>query len=142
MLPVDSTQSVANLHLKIAGDDGLEIDANPNALDQPTPQLEPHHYPGDSGPTAADGHHVADGWIARIPITLDPTKPWDIGGDRYPLAIAATYEVAGENHPRTINARGAIEAQVPGSIEEMAVAGGFFPLLCFGASFVRWRRTR
>jgi ABC-type transport system involved in multi-copper enzyme maturation permease subunit len=141
LLPVDSSASIANLHLQVAGDDGLEI-VDPKALGQDAPQLEPHHYPGDSGPTAPDGHHVSDGWIARVPITLDPTHPWDIGGDRYPLAIAATYDVAGESHPRTTNARGAIEAQVHGSVEEMALAGGLFPLLCLGAGFARWRRTR
>jgi len=142
LLPVDSSAHIANLYVQVAGDDGLGIDADPKVLDQPAPQLEPHHYPGDSGPTAPDGHHVADGWIARVPITLNPTHPWDIGGDRYPLAIAATYDVAGESHPRTINPRGAIEAQVHGCIEEMALAGGVFPLLCLGAGFARWRRTR
>jgi hypothetical protein len=104
--------------------------------------LEPHHYPNDSGPTAADGHHVADGWIARVPIALNPTRPWDIGGDRYPLTIAAAYQVTGEAHPRTINVHGAIEAQVTHSNLQMAIAGSFFPLICLGAGLARWRRTR
>jgi hypothetical protein len=142
LLPLDASARTTNLHVKIVGDNGLEVAGDPTAFDQPTPELEAHHYPGDSGPAAVDGHHIADGWIARIPITLDPTRPWDIGGDRYPLTIAATYEVAGESHPRTINAWGAIEAQIPGSMEEMALAGSVFPLLCFGFGFVRWRRTR
>ena len=83
-----------------------------------------------------------DGWIARVPVTLNPTKPWDIGGDHYPLAISATYQVAGEAHPRAINVHGMIEAQVSGSSLQMGLAGSFFPLLCLGAGFVRWRRTR
>ncbi|MGA1983873.1 MAG: hypothetical protein ABSG84_15585 [Acidobacteriaceae bacterium] len=141
-LPVDASARVTDLHVKVAGDDGLEISGDASALDQTTPPLEPRHYPNDSGPTAPDGHHVVDGWVARVPITLDPTKPWDIGGDRYPLAIAATYQVAGESHPRTINVHGMIEAQVSNSILQMGLAGSLFPLLCLGAGFVRWRRTR
>ena len=112
MLPVDTSAHVTDLHVKVAGDDGLEVSGDPSALNQAAPQLEPRHYPNDSGPTAPDGHHVVDGWVARVPIALDPTKPWDIGGDRYPLAITATYQVAGESHPRTVNVHGAIEAQV------------------------------
>jgi ABC-type transport system involved in multi-copper enzyme maturation permease subunit len=142
LIPVDASAHVTDLHVKVLGDDGLEISGDPSALDQASPELEPHHYPNDSGPTAADGHHVVDGWIARVPITLNPTKPWDIGGDRYPLAIAATYQVAGDNHPRTMNVHGGIEAQVSHSNLQMGLAGSFFPLLCLGAGFLRWRRTR
>jgi ABC-type multidrug transport system permease subunit len=142
LLPVDASARVTDLHVKVGGDDGLEVYGDSSALDQATPQLEPHHYPNDSGPTAADGHHVADGWIARVPIALNPTRPWDIGGDRYPLTIAAAYQVAGEAHPRTINVHGAIEAQVTHSNLQMAIAGSFFPLICLGAGLARWRRTR
>jgi ABC-type transport system involved in multi-copper enzyme maturation permease subunit len=142
LLPIDASARVTDLHVKIAGDDGLEISGDDSALNQTAPQLEPHHYPNDSGPTAADGHHVVDGWIARVPITLNPTKPWDIGGDRYPLAVAASYQVAGEAHPRTINVHGMIEAQVSNAILQMGLAGSFFPLICLGAAFARWRRTR
>jgi hypothetical protein len=142
LFPVDASAHITSLHVAIAGDDGLEIKGDASALDQAAPNLEARHYPNDSGPTAADGHHVVDGWMARVPITLDPTKPWDIGGDRYPLTIAASYQVAGENHLRAINVHGAIEAQVPDATLQMGLAGGFFPLLCLGAGFVRWRRTR
>jgi hypothetical protein len=77
-----------------------------------------------------------------LPITLNPTKPWDIGGDRYPLSIAATYQVAGESQPRALNARAAIDAEVGDAIYQMGAAASLFPLLCLGAGFVRWRRTR
>ena len=43
------------------------------------------------------------GWIARVPVTLHPTNPWDIGGDRYPLTITVTYTVAGETAPRMLS---------------------------------------
>jgi hypothetical protein len=142
LLPVEAGTAVTNLHVKFAGEDGLEIMGAADALDQAAPNLESHHYSNDSGPTAADGHHVVDGWIARIPITVNPTKPWDIGGDRYPLSIAATYQVAGESQPRTLNVRAAIDAQVGSAIYEMGAAASVIPLLCLGAGFVRWRRTR
>jgi ABC-type transport system involved in multi-copper enzyme maturation permease subunit len=142
LLPVEASAQVTNLNTKITGDDGLEIAADPDVLAQPTPRLETHAYSNDSGPTTADGHHVATGWIARLPITLNPTKPWDIGGDRYPLTIAATYQVAGESQPRTLNAHAAIDAQVGDAIYQMGAAASLFPLLCLGAGFRRWRRTR
>jgi len=47
-------------------------------------------YPNDTGPAAADGHHVLNGWVVRIPVTLTPTNPWDIGGVRYPLRVTGT----------------------------------------------------
>jgi hypothetical protein len=142
LLPVEAGAAVTNLHVKIAGEDGLEISADAGVLDQAAPILETHNYSNDSGPTTADGHHVQNGWIARIPITVNPTKPWDVGGDRYPLSIAATYGVAGESQPRTLNVRAAIDAQVASGIYEMGAAASLFPLLCLGAGFVRWRRTR
>jgi hypothetical protein len=141
-LPVDASARITNLHVKVTGEDGLEVSGDASTLDQIAPHLEPRYYPNDSGPTATDGHHVADGWVARVPITLDPTKPWDIGGDRYPVTIAASYQVAGEDHPRTMLLHGAIEAQVRGCVLQMGLAGSFFPLLCLGAGFVRWRKTR
>ena len=83
-----------------------------------------------------------NGLIARIPITLDPTKPWDIGGDRYPLSITASYDVAGEDKPRAFGARGAIDAEVASAIYQMAMAALLLPMICFGAALVRWRQTR
>ncbi len=142
LLPVEASAQVTNLRTKIAGENGLQIAADDSALVQATPQLESHSYANDSGPTAADGHHIANGWIARVPITLNPTTPWDIGGDRYPLSIAATYDVAGDSQPHALNARAAIDAQVAIAIYQMGLAASLFPLLCLGAGFVRWRRTR
>ena len=80
--------------------------------------------------------------MVRMPVTLNPTKPWDIGGDRYPLTIAATYQVAGESQPRAFNARAAIEAEVGSAIYEMGLAASILPLFCLWAAFRRWRRTR
>jgi hypothetical protein len=73
-------------------------------------------------------------------VTLTPTKPWDIGGVRYPLRVTGAYRVAGEN--RTFSARAAIDAQVSSAIYEMGIASAIVPLVCFGAAFRRWRRTR
>jgi hypothetical protein len=142
LLPIETSEHVANLHTTITGENGLQITADSSALIQATPQLENHSYSNDSGPVAADGHHVQNGWIARVPITLNPTKPWDIGGDRYPLSIAATYDVAGDSKPRTFSARGAIDAEVASGIYEMGLAASLFPLLCIGAAILRWRRTK
>jgi hypothetical protein len=141
LLPVETGQSITNLHTKIAGENGLEATAEAGALVQAAPHLETRTYANDSGPAAADGHHVLTGWIARIPVTLNPTKPWDIGGDRYPLTITATYEVAGDSQPRTFSARAAIDAQVSSAIFEMGLAASIFPLICVGAGLLRWRRT-
>ena len=142
LLPVESSRPVTNLHAKIAGEFGLDVTADPGTLVQAEPHLETRKYANDSGPAAADGHHVVNGWIARIPITLNPTKPWDIGGDRYPLAVTATYEVPGDSQPRTFSARAAIDAQVSSAIYEMGAAASILPLLCIGAALARWRRTR
>jgi hypothetical protein len=141
-LPVDASRKLTSLHAMVAGSDGLEITADPDALNQAAPVLETRAYPNDSGPVSADGQHIATGWMVRIPIALDPTKPWDIGGDRYPLAISATYQVAGEIGPRTFAVRALVNAQVGNAIYQMGAAACFFPLLCLGAGFARWRRTR
>jgi hypothetical protein len=140
LLPVDSTQRVTDLHIQVAGENGLEVAADPNKLDPAPESLETHTYAADSGPAAADGHHVVNGWVARVPVTLTPTKPWDVGGVRYPLKVTATYKVAGES--RTFSARAAIDAQVSKAIYEMAIASLILPLVCFGAAFKRWRQTR
>ena len=62
------------------------------------------------GPAAPDGHHVVSGWVVRVPVTLHPTKPWDIGGNRYPLNVTAAYHVVGDSQARMLTSRGAIEA--------------------------------
>ncbi len=142
LLPVETGTAVTDLRTQIQGEDGLVIDASPEALAQPTPQLETRAYPNDSGPTAPDGHRIATGWMARVPVTLDPTHPWDIGGNRYPLTVTATYRVAGETQPRALRARAAIDAEVSSAIYEMALAACILPLFCVGMAFQRWRRTR
>jgi hypothetical protein len=142
LLPVDATQRITDVHLQAAGENGLEAAASPGALAPAPEALETHTYANDLGPAAADGHHVVTGWVARIPVTLTPTKPWDIGGVRYPLRVTGTYHVAGESQMRTFSARAAIDAQVSKAIYEMGVASLILPLVCFGAAFKRWRLTR
>lgn len=171
LLPVDATQRVTELQLQVTGESGLQVTAPANKLAPAPDALETHTYPGDSGPAAADGHHVVTGWVARIPVTLIPTKPWDIGGVRYPLKVTATYRVAPSaanaklagaaaavtpvsaaapavtpvapsGDSRTFSARAAVDAQVASGIYEMGVASMILPLFCFGVAFRRWRRTR
>jgi hypothetical protein len=142
LLPVDAAQRVTDVHIQVVGENGLEASGNPGAL-APAPEgLETRAYANDSGPAAADGHHVVTGWVARVPVTLTPTKPWDIGGVRYPLRVTATYRVEGESGMRTFSARAAIDAQVSRAIYEMAAASLILPLVCFGAALKRWRQTR
>jgi hypothetical protein len=142
LLPVDATQRVTDVHIQVVGENGLEATGDPAAL-APAPEgLEKHTYPNDSGPAAADGHHVVTGWVARVPVTLIPRQPWDIGGVRYPLRVTATYHVEGENAMRTFSSRAAIDAQVSNAIYEMGAASLILPLVCFGAAFKRWRQTR
>jgi ABC-type transport system involved in multi-copper enzyme maturation permease subunit len=142
LLPVDATQRVADVHLQVEGENGLEVTASPEAL-APVPEaLETRTYTNDLGPAAADGHHVVNGWVVRIPVTLTPTKPWDIGGVRYPLRVTGTYRVAGETGVRSFSGRAAIDAQVSKAIYEMGIASLILPLVCFGAAFRRWRQTR
>ncbi len=140
LLPVDATQRVLNLSIQVAGENGLEVIAPAEKLSPAPEALETHTYPNDSGPAAADGHHVVTGWVARVPVTLTPTKPWDIGGVRYPLRVTATYQVGGES--RTFGVRAAVDAQVSSGIYEMGAASLILPLVCFGGAFRRWRQTR
>lgn len=140
LLPVDATQRVTDMHIQVVGESGLEVTAPPEKLAPPPEALETHTYPNDTGPAAADGHHVVTGWVARVPVALTPTKPWDIGGVRYPLRVNATYQVAGES--RTFGARAALDAQVSSGIYEMGAASLLLPIVCFGAAFRRWRLTR
>ncbi len=142
LLPVDTAKSVIDLHATLEGEDGLEVMADPAALNQPAPPLETRTYPNDSGPEMPDGHRLAAGWIVRIPITLDPKQPWDIGDNRYPLNIAATYNVSGDAQPHIFEERAGVEAQIGGAMAQMGLAAGILPLCCLGAAFTRWRRTR
>jgi hypothetical protein len=142
LLPVDATKHVTSLTVQVTGENGLNVVADPNARASAVSTLEPHTYFNDFGPVASDGHHVATGWVARIPVTLEPTNPWDIGGVRYPLTVTANYRVEGDNQMRTVTGRSAIEAQVSRGVYEMGAASAILPLFCFGAAFARWRRTR
>ena len=136
LLPVDAAQKVDHLQVKVAGDNGLTVNTDGGQ------ELEAHDYANDSGPLVADGLHLAAGWVARIPVTLEPAKPWDIGGNRYPLTVTATYNLPQDEHVRSFNARGAVEAQVPNAIYEMGIVSAILPLLCLGASIRRWRKTK
>jgi hypothetical protein len=136
LLPVEASQRVTGLRVEIVGENGLQLTTgSPH-------QLEPHTYANDAGPVGVDGRHILNGWIARVPATMIPAKPWDIGGNRYALNITATYQVASDAQPRTFSARGAVEAEVSSAIYEMGAASSVLPLICFGAAFTRWRRTR
>jgi hypothetical protein len=142
LLPVDASQPVTDLRIELTGENGLQVTADPEALARAGAHLETRTYAGDLGPAAADGHHVVTGWIARVPVTLMPTRPWDIGGARYPLRVTAAYRVGEEHQMRTFSARGAIDAQVSSAIYEMGAASLVLPFICLGAAFTRWRRTR
>jgi ABC-type transport system involved in multi-copper enzyme maturation permease subunit len=143
LLPVDTSRPVSDLHIQLLGENGLQVTATDrDALDSAAPHLESRAYPGDSGPAAADGTHITSGWVARVPVLINPTKPWDIGGDRYPLTVKATYRVDDESQPRAFSSRAAIDAQVASGIYEMAVASSLLPAFCLGAAIRRWRHTR
>jgi ABC-type transport system involved in multi-copper enzyme maturation permease subunit len=143
LLPVDASEAVTDLHIELHGENGLQVTAtDAAALDNPAPRLETRTYQNDSGPAGLNAQHIATGWVARVPVMLNPTHPWDIGGDRYPLTVKASYRVAGEPQPRAFTARAAIDAQVASGIYEMGIASSLLPFFCLGAAFRRWRRTR
>lgn len=142
LLPVSINERVSDLRIQVNGENGLNVAAPEPTLDQAAPHLETRAYSNELGPERPDGRRIANGWVARIPVTLDPTKPWDIGGDRYPLDVNASYQVSGETQPRVFRARAAVDAEVGPAIYEMGIAACILPLLCIGFSVWRWRRTR
>ena len=142
LLPVEAAQAISDVHFQVAGENGLEAAASPDKLNPAPNALETHTYPNETGPPAADGHHVVNGWEARIPVTLIPRQPWDVGGVRYPLKVTGNYHVSGEAQPRTFSARAAVDAQVGSAIYEMGAGSLILPLFCFGAALRRWRKTR
>lgn len=142
LLPVDAGERITDLTIRIRGDDGLEATPDPDSLVHAVDHLEPHQYASGLGPATADGRRLERGWVARVPVTFKPTRPWDIGGVRYPVDVTATYRVAGENEARTIDGRAAIDAEVPSAVYEMGAASAVLPFFCFGAAIVRWRHTR
>lgn len=143
MLPVDAADVVSDLHVDLLGENGLQVTATDTAArDNATPHLEPRTYQNDSGPADPTGRRIGTGWVARVPVVLNPTNPWDIGGDRYPLTVKASYRVNSEREPRAFSSRAAIDAQVGSGIYEMGIASSLLPLVCLGAAIRRWRRTR
>lgn len=143
LLPIDSTERITSLRIQLIGEDGLEARAvDPRVLDDAASHVEKHMYSNDSSPVDARGRRLATGWVARIPVDFNPTKPWDIGGDRYPLTVKATYRTGDETAVRTFSARAAIDAQVGSAIYEMGAASSLLPLFCIGAALARWRRAR
>jgi ABC-type transport system involved in multi-copper enzyme maturation permease subunit len=142
LLPVDVRDRVEDLHVDVAGADGLEVVVDPTAVATAVQHLEVRRYGPQGGPVGRDGSRIASGWVARIPVGLDPTHPWDTGGMRYPIDVTATYRVAGDDTPRVLEARGAIAAQIGEAGPEMGLASVVLPALCLAGAFVRWRRTR
>jgi hypothetical protein len=142
LLPVDARQTISDVRLEVAGENGLNVSTDAGMAASMPGRLETRTYPSGLGPTGPDGTHLETGWMLRVPVDIEPTHPWDTGGMRYPLNVTATYRVAGESEPRVLKARGAIEARISSALYEMAVASAVLPLICLTAAFVRWRRTR
>jgi ABC-type transport system involved in multi-copper enzyme maturation permease subunit len=140
-LPVDVSQRLLQLDVRVVGQNGLQIQASPVSADL-LHSLETRAYAQGIGPADADGRRIQKGWVARIPVDLTPAAPWDIGGIRYPIDLDATFSVEGVSRPNTLNARAAVEAHVPNALAEMAIVGAMLPLACAAAMFNRWRRTR
>ncbi|MDL2405923.1 hypothetical protein PY650_09645 [Rhizobium calliandrae] len=138
-LPVDVKQRLVQLDVHVVGQSGLDVRMLPR---DHLRNLETRVYAVGIGPTDADGRRVEIGWVARIPVDIVPTAPWDIGGIRYPIDVDATYAVEGGSQPNTLKARAAVEAHVPNALVEMALVGAVVPIICIGAMFNRWRRTR
>ena len=142
LLPVETSQPVTDLHIQLLGENGLQVTATDAAALDSAAHLETRTYLNDTGPADPNGRHIGTGWVARVPLMLNPTQPWDIGGDRYPLTVKASYRVTGESQPRAFSSRAAIDAQVASGIYEMGIASSILPLVCLGAAISRWRRTR
>ncbi len=141
LLPVGANEQVTRLTTQLTGAGGLDITARASDLEQSPPRLEPHGFP-TFGLRVAGDERASGVEVARIPVMVRPTQPWDIGGDRYPLAISATYLVANDAQPHTFIARGLIGAQVPNAIYQMGLAALLIPLFCACAAIRRSWRTR
>ena len=140
VLPIETTSRIRDPQVHVTGEGGLELALR--ADEHTETRLEPHEYAADAGPLTADGRRLSSAWTLRVPVTLNPTHPWDIGGDRYPLTVSVTYRVDDEQMPRTATVHAAIDAQVAGAVYEMAAASSMLPLACLVAAVVRWRHTR
>ena len=141
LLPVDVSQRITDLTIHVTGDAGLSATADAATTARAAQNLEKRDYPDQSGPPAAGGQRIGRGWVVRIPVTLRPSHPWDIGGVRYPLDVKMTYRADG-GPEQTFNGRAAVEAEVSSAVGEMGAVSSVLPACCFIAAFVRWRRTR
>jgi hypothetical protein len=142
LLPVDAAEKIADVHLTVTGEGGLDIALDPITRQVSADDLETRDYPNDSGPPGPDGRHIAKGWVVRAPVAITPTHIWDIGGMRYPFDVVATYRIGDDPQRHTFNARAALDAQVGPAIYEMGAASSLLPLACIVAAIRRWRRTR
>jgi hypothetical protein len=142
LLPVDSTRSIEDPHVEVIGDAGLQVSMDDHAVGPAANRLETHDYPDNSGPVMPDGRRLSRGWVMRVPVTLRPTRPWDIGGVRYPLDVKVAYRIDEGPQPQTVISRVAVEAEVSSAVYEMGGASAIIPAMCFAAAFIRWRRTR
>ena len=80
LLPVETSRSLRDLSIQVAGQNGLRVRVDPASQAQSVSHLETRTYALDKGPAGPDGQHVHTGWVVRVPISLIPTKPWDVGG--------------------------------------------------------------
>jgi hypothetical protein len=139
LLPVETDQRIVELSVEATGENGLTVTLEaPGAF---TDHLEQRQYRDDSGPTV-DGRRLTSGWVARVPVAINPTHAWDTGGMRYPIDVTATYRTASDAQPHVLKARAAIEAQIGSALWTMTGAAMIGPFICFAAAIVRWRRTR
>jgi hypothetical protein len=139
LLPVDATQQLMSIECDLAGENGLQVGTDANDL---LHRAEIRDYAADAGPAAPDGHHIRRGWAIRVPVWIEPTHPWDTGGMRYPMNVRVGYRVAGDDTPREVKARVAVEAQIWTAFSQMAAVALVLPLVCTSAAIIRWRRTR
>lgn len=140
LLPVAVTDRVSDLHVDITGGAGLAVAVESSGSSDT--HLETRSYASSLGPSDKTGRRILEGWVARVPITLTPTRPWDIGGLRYPLEVKTTYVLSGDKMPQLLIGRAAVEAEVSSAVYEMGAASAVLPFFCFAAAVARWRRTR
>jgi hypothetical protein len=108
LLPVDAGSRITDLHIQLVGENGLQVTTpGGRAADDLSHQLEQRTYRNDLGPVDAAGRRIVTGWVARVPVILNPTKPLDIGGNRYPLTVKASFRIAGDAAPHASIARAA-----------------------------------
>jgi hypothetical protein len=141
LLPVDINRSIEDVRVEVIGDAGLQVSMNDRGVARAANQLETRDYPDNSGPVMPDGHRISRGWAMRVLVTLRPTRPWDIGGVRYPMDVKVAYRIDGGPQQTSVS-RVAIEAEVSSAVYEMGGASVIIPAVCFAAAFIRWRRTR